>query len=270
MQRFRFFAVVTVLLISLPAWSLPGLEKSGGQYVFQTKEGERVPVVFGRAFSDASRVMQSGAAAGMYGPLVVSSEGGIEGVTPIYGAIRLSEKILFQWDGEAVQGVQPALMVFESGSLNHIPFNIKTTDKAVFIPAKRMGLKAGHEYHWYLGSLQGSELVGQSRFFSFRVLSEREEQDLQRDLKHLRQLKLVSKDGEDLLKAQIFYKYDLYHDMVATLQPLYVTYPQEESITRLLFLGYVKIGKRQEAKELQQKWTQMNQEFNSDQQALTE
>lgn len=238
-------------LLSPMAYAFPGLvsDSDGNLYVL-THDGQKIPAHFGSAFEDAVKVMKLGPA-GVAAPLeIYPFEGGIEGLYPVFGSVRHQKTLSFRWRGEPIQGSRPTLFIFDFGDTDHIPFPISSAQQGIQVSARRIRLKPGKEYRWYLGRIEGNEPVAQSRVFSFKVLTKSQEKRLHADLASVNNLSLDSSDAKDFLKGQVYYNYHLYHDMVTMLEPIYQAHPGPE-LQQLLFLGYVKIGKRAEAKKFQ-------------------
>lgn len=203
---------------------------------------------FGTALEDAKLVFKMGPAAGNAPLGPVSKEGGIEGLYPLYGALMLSESLEFKWSGKKISGEHPFLFIFENENEKPKTFSIQSKEKKKKIVSRELGLKKGKTYHWYLGNAEAQGPIAQSRVFSFRILSAEEEKMLTADLKEVAGRPLPRKDCRDFLKAQVFYKYALYHDMVEVLQPLYKM-AHTEPLKQLLFLGNVRLGRYAEAKK---------------------
>lgn len=257
-RRYRYLIVIVVLFgvfFSQNSFAFPGLSKAAdGRYYFQTKDGQKVSADVGPALNDSDRAMKMGPA-GIYAPIeIYPFEGGIEGVYPVYGALRKQKSIRFQWRGADVKGEKPSFILFEHGSLEHQTFFIKSDSKEIVIPTAQLKVQPSNIYLWYLGRVENNQPIGQSRVFRFQFLSDQEEEDLASDLKVVEAADAPNQDVRNFLKSQVFYKYELYHDMVSLLIPLYEKYPNE-SVAKLLYLGYVKIGKREAAKTIQNRLT---------------
>ena len=169
-------------------------------------------------------------------------EGGLDGIFPVYGALSMTEAITFRWRGKKIQG---ALPVFVFGKKT---FSIRPRDKKIILSAEALGLKSGQKYEWYLGRKEGEKIIAQSRVFRFEILSSQSADRLKKDLENLISLPAKTKEGRRFMEAQIYYKYRMYHAMVALLEPLYKMAPTE-SLRKPLFLGYVKLGRHHEAKK---------------------
>ncbi len=164
-------------------------------------------------------------------------EGGIEGVFPVYGKISLQKEISFQWRGRNVSGKKPVLCLFEREK-NEDCFEVVGTNKK--ITASQLGLRRGHAYQWYLGRMEKGKIIAQSRVFRFTLLSQEESEKLAKELEKTK--------GGLLLKGQIYYSFQMYHDMVALLEPRYKM-ATSEGLRKLLFLGYARLGRHHEAKK---------------------
>ena len=61
---------------------------------------------------------------------------------------------------------------------------------------------------------------------------------------------LTTTSGANLLKAQVYYKYRQYQDMLDLLLPIYRSEKQPtETVKRLIALAYIKLGKLEEAEK---------------------
>lgn len=169
--------------------------------------------------------------------------GGIEGIAPVYGALEPSPTLSFEWRGKNILGDKPAFIIFEAGGFHHQPYFVGRDAKRISFETKELGLQRGKEYRWYLGRLEKKELIAQSRVFTFRILSEKESKNLAREL-------VEAKAG--FSKALVYYKYQMYHSTVDSLKVLYRERPTSD-IKRLLYLGYVKLGRPREAKKYEAK-----------------
>lgn len=80
-------------------------------------------------------------------------------------------------------------------------------------------------------------------------LSSEKSASLATDLKQIDSLGL-EKDGQALMQAQVYYKYQQYQKMVNLLIPVYRTQnPPTDMVKNLLALGFQKMGKPDEAKK---------------------
>ncbi|MBI5299659.1 MAG: tRNA uridine-5-carboxymethylaminomethyl(34) synthesis enzyme MnmG [Deltaproteobacteria bacterium] len=182
--------------------------------------------------------------AGKKAPLDIHPpEGGIQGLYPIYGSIQISPAINFQWKGKNISGENPAL-ICEKGI-----FFVETDDKNLSLTRQELHLEKGKNYHWYLGH-SADKTIAQSRVYSFHVLSDKEENQLKKDLSKLSSIPVSTKEGKDFLKGEIFYNYQMYHDMVDVLGSLHKKY-KTPGLRKLLFLGYVRLGLHREAKKFE-------------------
>jgi len=169
--------------------------------------------------------------------------GGIEGITPIYGTIPLEGAIEFRWRGKPILGKKPLLVFVEEGKSPKF-FLLSRETKKKKLKREELEIQEGKSYQWYLGRLEkGNKIISQSRVFSFRILSNNELKRLTQEL---------SKSDSDFLEAQVFYNYQMYHDMVNMLESLRKRYTAPE-IRKLLFLGYVRLGRHWEAKKYEAK-----------------
>ncbi|MDO8527755.1 MAG: hypothetical protein Q7T03_08720 [Deltaproteobacteria bacterium] len=174
--------------------------------------------------------------------------GGIRGVAPVYGALALPDGIHFQWKGKSILSSDPVLVFINPTKSEPLLFPVKKDQKELSVKSSELCLEPGAEYSWYLGHLKKGKPIGQSRVFTFRILSESEKQNLDKDLNGLKTLPATSMEGRDFLKAQIFYKFKMYQDMVETLKPLYKKY-HTSGIGRFLYLGYIRLGRHDEAEK---------------------
>lgn len=167
-------------------------------------------------------------------------EGGIEGIFPVYGNLQMSvPDFWFLWRGKKIKGEKPVLVFREQGGKTQKTWDVSGKTGGLLVRTRSLNLKRGKEYEWFLGRLEGEEVIAQSRVFRFRILSKEESRRLQ---------KAIEQNKAKFLKAQIYFNYRLYHDMVALLEPRYKMAPSE-SLRKLLFLGYVRLGRHHEAKK---------------------
>lgn len=184
-------------------------------------------------------------------------EGGIEGIFPVAGAILPERVIRFEWRGESLKGKKPAFIFLKEGTNRHQVFPVGADTKEITIGVghllgvPRLGVRHLLNYRWYVGRLESGKPIAQSRVFSFSILTPTEGEALKNDLLQLEKRSLKT-EGADFLKAQIFYHYRLYHEMVLTLQSLHQKF-KSAAVRRLLFLGYVKLGKLNEAEKFRSK-----------------
>lgn len=176
-------------------------------------------------------------------------EGGIEGIFPVAGVILPDRAVRFEWRGERLKGEKPALFFFKEGTNHHQVFPVSAD-------AKEMTVGVGHflpewRYRWYVGRVEKGKPIAQSRVYSFAILAQAESEAMKNDLLQLEKRSLKT-EGADFLKAQIFYHYRLYHEMVGVLRPLHQKF-KSAAVQRLLFLGYVKLGKLNEAEKFRSK-----------------
>ena len=81
------------------------------------------------------------------------------------------------------------------------------------------------------------------------IISAEIRQNMRRDLNEIKSIGL-NRDGINLMRAQIFYKYGQYKKMVNTLTALYNKQtPPSETVKELLALGYEKLGNFEKARQ---------------------
>lgn len=175
-------------------------------------------------------------------------EGGVRGIFPVYGNIDFAQSLSFQWSGRKILGSGPSLIVTKKGVEPARIFPLKRSRQEVVFSAEQLGLVRGGDYAWYLGHLQDKQPIGQSRVFTFHVLTAEVSQRLQKDLAAIKVLPLKTGEGREFLKAQIFYRYQMYHDMIDILKTLWKKIP-ERGVNRFLYLGYVRLGRHDEAQK---------------------
>lgn len=227
-----------------------------GQQTFQTGKDSVKPKPYlpppYTALEDAINVAKMGpvglkAKLSMHPP-----KGYIQGLYPINGTIFPTTKIIFEWKGKDVFGEKPTFFFFEdSKNPKYKIFSITTKTKRLELSAQELGLEEGKTYHWFLGRLEEWP-KSQSQVYSFQILSTKDEARLNHDFKTVDALHISTKEGEDFLKANIFYHYQMIHDMINLLQPIYTKRPSR-SLRRLLFLGYVRLGRPVEATKYEEK-----------------
>lgn len=186
---------------------------------------------------------------------VIPYVGGIEGIFPAGTSVTMEDLtsqgvVGFKWSGPTIQGEKPILALYEEGG-SPLFFPIVSDLGSTEIPLKKLkklNLSEGKTYRWYLGQLEKGKPVSQSQGFSFEIVRSSEVEKMNAELGQLTSLGLDSKEAGDWMQAQIFYKYKMYQRMVDTLSPIYEQY-QTPAIQRLLFLGYVRMGKYSRAKE---------------------
>lgn len=178
--------------------------------------------------------------------------GGIQGLYPVAGNMQIPPSILFRWKGKNISGENPALIFGES------LFFVMADAKNISLSRQELSLEKGNEYRWYLGRVENDphqtlkKPVAQSRVYSFRILSDKEDRRLQKELSRLSSLPTKTTEGREFLKAQVFYNYKMYHAMVDVLNSLHKKY-RTPGIRKLLFLGYVRLGLDREAKKFETK-----------------
>jgi len=183
-----------------------------------------------------------------YGKLrILPLMGGIEGVYPRETALLFKNNLHFEWRASVLSGKNLRIVLFQSGR-EHVGFPISVTDRKKTISTQKMGIKKNEEYYWYIGEEVGSgKYVGKSQRFSFSVLSRTQEVQLQKELQEIQSVGLSTKEGANFLTALVYYRFRMFSEMAAHLEPLYQKY-KTPALQRLLFLSYIKMGRIKEAK----------------------
>ncbi len=204
------------------------------------------------ALEDAINVAKMGPV-GIKAPLNANPpKGGMEGLYPIYGNILPSPQINFQWTGKDVLGKKPTFFFFEEAKEpKYKTFPISKKTKSLAIASQELGLQEGKTYHWFLGRLEKWPKA-QSQVFTFQILSQNDQKQLNKDLKNIASLGLSTKEGENFLKANLFYHYQMFDDMINLLKPMYQK-RTSRGFRRLLYLGYVRLGRYAMAKRYEEK-----------------
>lgn len=206
-----------------------------GDKVVWLKAGGR----YWQAMQDSFTVQKMGPPGVKHGLEIHPPAGGIEGIFPVFGKIVKPKQLTFRWQGK-VKGEKPALFLFAEGKIKQRALLLPVQAETVTLPVSESELPAGKVYHWYLGRIESGKHIGQSRVYAFEFLSKNQTRELTSQLTKLGDL--------PFLQAQIYYHYQLYHDMVGLLESLYSD-NKTEGLKRLLFLGYVRLGRHGEAKK---------------------
>jgi len=167
----------------------------------------------------------------------------LEAIYPTGTSIILPDRLTFKWNIRA-NFPKPVVILTGSGSEKQIDVDTKNPFTAS-ASSKDLGLKRGQKYTWYLASKNDKPGRAKSQRFNFTVLTERQEDDLKKDLQKLNDT-ASSPEGRDFLKAQLYYNYGMNYNMVDTLTPLWKK-NHSSSIKKLLLLGYSKMGRAEEA-----------------------
>lgn len=244
-----FPSIFVVMIFSATTLAFPGMvEEGSGKLFIKTKDGKKISAALGSTFEDALRAAKMGPPGVKAGLEIRPPEGGIEGIYPVAGLIDPGGNLHFQWQGEKVKGKTPSFFFFEEERNGHQSFPIRSKDKSILLDAKELGLKPGENYRWYLGRMEKGKGIAQSRVYSFSLLQKKNRRALENDFKKLGAMNLATSEGADFLRAQLFYQNKMYHDMVALLEPLYKIV-RDKWLKRLLFLGYVRLGRHREAEK---------------------
>ncbi len=175
---------------------------------------------------------------------------GPEAIYPVETAIESTPEITFLWSQRIPLNFANPVIVVDDASKKRITYKkIAPANNRIAIKASELKLAPGKAYSWYFASNQNGKMSGQSRRFNFSVLSEAAQKKLNEDKAKVQALS-ISEEGKKFLTAQLYYRFKMTADMVRELLPIWQK-NQTDTIKKLLFFGYAKMGQPEEAKKYQ-------------------
>lgn len=175
---------------------------------------------------------------------------GPEAIYPVETTIEQAPEITFMWSQRVPLNFPNPVIVLNDASKKQITYKkITPANNSATIKAGEIKLAPGNSYSWYFASDQNGKISGQSRRFNFTVLSAAGKKRLDDDKAKVQALG-ISEDGKKFLLAQLYYRSKMLNAMVKELLPLWQK-NQSDTIKRLLFFGYAKMGQPEEAKKYQ-------------------
>ena len=180
--------------------------------------------------------------------VVSSAMFGVAGTYPIYTSIRKpGMPFTLMWSPESkITWTNPVLVVENAQKERIFLEAIKPNQISLDACPCKMGLKPGEKYSWYLGQQNADKVLPRSQRYPFTLLSSKAEAALQTDLKTVEALPLETAFAKDVLKAQVYFKYEMWDEMMKTLRPLHQA-GEQNLVSDLLFLGAAHMGLAKEA-----------------------
>ncbi|PIR25921.1 MAG: hypothetical protein COX62_00345 [Deltaproteobacteria bacterium CG_4_10_14_0_2_um_filter_43_8] len=178
---------------------------------------------------------------------------GVDGISPTHSRIFSNQKkIIFKWKLEGKTKLNHPYLVIEDE--HQKPFySSKLTQNqnqfSLYSPLQK--LKPGKKYFWYLSEKKGKQLHIKGARYWFQLLNSNDEKNLNAKLKQLEVLQL-SPQASALLKAQVYYQFDLFHAMVDALEPVMKQKPNPLA-QNLLFLAHLRMGHSKQVEEYREK-----------------
>ena len=175
--------------------------------------------------------------------LAILGSGGFAARFPVGTTIRVDTTIVFRWSGQ----VAASVIVIDNAKQQHVAIKPLAVGKdEIALNTASLGIAKGQKYSWYLGENERRPL-GKTARYAFDTLSAAEEASLKADLAKVQKLDMGS-DGKALLTAQLYYQRQMYDDMARTIEPLWQR-EQNAFAKKLLFTGYSRMGRAEEAKK---------------------
>jgi hypothetical protein len=179
--------------------------------------------------------------AGLFGP---------EAIFPVETTIYESAEITFTWKyGAKFNFKDPVLVINDIGQKQIGSKKISPQNGRLSVNSADLNLSAGNRYSWYFASDEKGKIQGKSRRFNFRIISPAEKQKLDADIAKIKAFNM-SDDGKKFLTAQLYYRQQMIDAMVKELAPVWKN-NQSDSVKKLLFYGYSRMGQPEEAKKYQ-------------------
>lgn len=179
-------------------------------------------------------------------PISLGNVFGPEGIYPVGTTIEIPNKLTYVWKMDGKFNFSNPVIVIEDNSQKKLWVNkLSSTADKVTIKSKKMKLKPGKKYSWYLASRDNRKILGKSRRFNYSTLSDAEKNKLIRDSQKISTLN-ISQDGKEFLTAQLYYRAQMNDMMVETLLPLWEK-NKTDAVKKLLYLGYIRMGQTHNA-----------------------
>ncbi len=166
------------------------------------------------------------------------------GLFPTGTRVVLGESQSFRWS-RPVDHANAVLVLDDAKRKRLAIANLKLGDTSFSRSSAKLHLSKGNSYTWYLGESAGDGIKGRTGRFAFSTLSSSDEGSLNAERGRIDSLK-IGGEGKDLLKAQLYFQYGLYDDMVNALRPVYEK-SHAPFVKKLMKLGYTKMGNAVEA-----------------------
>lgn len=192
----------------------------------------------------------------MEGPQSASTQGlvlggalfGVDGIFPTHSRIFPKQKISFTWKLEKKTKLKHPYIVLEDENKNTVFSKKLAQNQNKFIlysPLKK--LKRGEKYFWHLAELKGDRLQIRGARYGFQLLSSNDEKKLNSKLQQLAGL-AFSSHANALLKAQVYYQFELFHAMIDVLEP-FMKQKTNLLAQNLLFLAHLRMGHSKEVEK---------------------
>lgn len=166
------------------------------------------------------------------------------GLFPTGTKVVLGESQSFRWSRPV--DYANAVLVLDDAKRNRLAIaNLKRGDTSFTRSSAKLHLTKGNSYSWYLGESAGDGIKGRTGRFVFQTLAASDESSLNSKKGRIDSLKMGG-EGKDLLKAQLYFQYGLYDDMVKALRPIYEK-SRAPFVKKLMRFGYTKMGNNVEA-----------------------
>lgn len=167
-----------------------------------------------------------------------------------YNSFIALDELRFEW--EDIGGVEDIEVFLKSPSpVYKYSFKKKIDGNKALLPKDAPALMPGVRYYWKVKGFEKTEsepYISKLRWFA--ILGPEETDKLKAEMKKIDEIGDLDENNRELLKANLFISYGLYHRAVSILRKSHQQFPEDKGIKELLIGLFLKMKNFAEAEKL--------------------
>lgn len=161
-------------------------------------------------------------------------------------ALFYKPNLEFKWVEGGIDWDNPVLVIDDKDKKHIKVISLKKEMSKFSVSSSQLNLKKGEAYSWYLAQKNNEQIDGKTPRYNFSILSSAKQAELDRELAKINSLGLTEPSSKQFLKAQIYYNFKLYSDVVNLLLPIWEK-EQTEGLRTFMFSAYQRMSINDEA-----------------------